>query len=56
MGLVEVMKNFFEVTSTVDGTVERFIVENGVLDDADQDVVVLASYASLNVATNKRWS
>ena len=43
VGLFEVMKNFFEVTSTVDGTVERFLVENGDLVDADQDIAILAS-------------
>ena len=46
VGLVEVMKNFFEVTSTVDGTVERFLVENGDLVDADQDIAILASWAA----------
>jgi acetyl-CoA carboxylase biotin carboxyl carrier protein len=42
IGLVEVMKLFQEITSEVDGTVTRFLVENGGLVDAGQDIVKLA--------------
>lgn len=42
VGLVEIMKNFHEVASEAEGTVERFLVENEALVEAGQDVVVLA--------------
>lgn len=43
VGLVEVMKNFFEIKSEVEGTVERFLVENQDLVEADQDVLIVTS-------------
>jgi biotin carboxyl carrier protein len=42
VGLVEIMKNFHEVTSDLDGTVERFLVENEDLVEAGQELVVLS--------------
>ena len=42
VGLVEIMKNFHEVKSDVEGVVERFLVENEDLVEAGQDVVALA--------------
>ena len=41
VGLVEIMKNFHEVTSGEEGVVERFLVENEDLVEAGQDVVAL---------------
>jgi biotin carboxyl carrier protein len=41
VGLVEIMKNFHEVTSDLEGVVERFLVENEDLVEAGQDVVAL---------------
>jgi biotin carboxyl carrier protein len=42
IGLVEVMKNFYEIKSDDGGVVERFLVENEGPVDAGQDVVALA--------------
>jgi biotin carboxyl carrier protein len=42
VGLVEIMKNFYEVASDADGVVERFLVENEALVEAGQDLVELA--------------
>jgi biotin carboxyl carrier protein len=42
VGLVEIMKNFHEVTSGEEGVVERFLVENEDLVEAGQDVVALS--------------
>lgn len=42
VGLVEIMKNFYEVTSEEDGVVARFLVENEGLVEAGQDIVTLA--------------
>ncbi len=41
IGLVEIMKNFYEVQSDAAGTVVRFLVENEALVDAGQDILVL---------------
>jgi biotin carboxyl carrier protein len=41
VGLIEIMKNFYEVTSDSAGVVERFLVENEGLVEAGQDLVVL---------------
>ena len=41
VGLIEIMKNFYEVTSDAAGVVERFLVENEGLVEAGQDLVVL---------------
>jgi biotin carboxyl carrier protein len=43
VGLIEIMKNFYEVKSEAAGVVARFLVENEALVEADQDVVVLES-------------
>jgi acetyl-CoA carboxylase biotin carboxyl carrier protein len=41
VGLVEIMKNFYEVTSDAAGVVERFLVENEDPVEAGQDIAVL---------------
>ena len=41
VGLIEIMKNFYEVMSDSAGVVERFLVENEGLVEAGQDLVVL---------------
>jgi acetyl-CoA carboxylase biotin carboxyl carrier protein len=41
VGLVEIMKNFHEVTSSEAGTVRRFLVENEDLVEAGQAIVEL---------------
>jgi acetyl-CoA carboxylase biotin carboxyl carrier protein len=41
IGLVEIMKNFHEVTSDAAGVVERFLVENEDEVDIGQELVVL---------------
>jgi biotin carboxyl carrier protein len=41
VGLVEIMKNFHEITSEAEGVVERFLVENEDLVEAEQDIIVL---------------
>jgi biotin carboxyl carrier protein len=43
VGLVEIMKNFYEVTSDAEGVVVRFLVENEGLVDAGQDILALDS-------------
>lgn len=42
VGLVEIMKNFHEITSEEAGTVERFLVENEDLIEAGQNLIVLS--------------
>ena len=41
VGLIEIMKNFYEVTSDSAGVVDHFLVENEGLVEAGQDLVVL---------------
>jgi acetyl-CoA carboxylase biotin carboxyl carrier protein len=41
VGLVEIMKNFYEVESPDGGVVERFLVESEDLVEAGQDIVQL---------------
>jgi biotin carboxyl carrier protein len=41
VGLVEIMKNFHEVTSDEEGVVARFLVESEDLVEAGQDLIVL---------------
>jgi acetyl-CoA carboxylase biotin carboxyl carrier protein len=41
VGLVEIMKNFYEVKSEEAGVIDRFLVENSDLIDAGQDVIAL---------------
>lgn len=41
VGLVEIMKQFHDVKSEVEGVVERFLVESEDLVEAGQDIVVL---------------
>jgi acetyl-CoA carboxylase biotin carboxyl carrier protein len=42
VGLVEIMKSFYEITSDVDGVVGRFLVDNEDLVDTGQDIIELA--------------
>lgn len=41
VGLVEIMKNFHEITSDAEGVVATFLVENEELVDAGQDIIAL---------------
>jgi acetyl-CoA carboxylase biotin carboxyl carrier protein len=41
VGLVEIMKNFHEVTSEQNGVIDRFLVENEGLVEAGQDVLAI---------------
>ena len=43
IGLIEIMKNFYEVQSDAAGRVARFLVENEALIDAGQEIVALES-------------
>lgn len=43
LGLVEVMKQFSEVTAEVTGTLQRFSVENGEPVDPGQTLAVIAT-------------
>ncbi len=43
VGLVEIMKNFHEITSDAEGVVARFLVENEDLVEAGQDIIALDS-------------
>jgi acetyl-CoA carboxylase biotin carboxyl carrier protein len=42
VGLVEVMKNFLDVTANRDGVLESFLVENEDLVEAGQDIAKLS--------------
>jgi acetyl-CoA carboxylase biotin carboxyl carrier protein len=41
VGLIEIMKNFYDVTSDADGVVAGFLVENEDLVEAGQDLIAL---------------
>jgi acetyl-CoA carboxylase biotin carboxyl carrier protein len=41
VGLIEIMKNFYDVTSDAEGVVTRFLVENEALVEAGQDLIAL---------------
>lgn len=41
VGIVEIMKQFHEITSNAEGVVGRFLVENEELIDAEQDIIAL---------------
>lgn len=43
LGLVEVMKSFYEVKSDVDGTVAQFLIENEAAVQAGQPLVEIES-------------
>jgi acetyl-CoA carboxylase biotin carboxyl carrier protein len=43
VGLIEIMKNFYDVTSDADGIVTSFLVENEALVEAGQDLIALDS-------------
>lgn len=42
VGLIEVMKNFTELTATASGTVKEFLVEDSTEIAVGQDIVVLS--------------
>ncbi len=46
VGLIEVMKTYYEVRSEQPGVVERFLVDNGDPVEAGQEVVALADAAA----------
>lgn len=41
IGLIEVMKNFFEITADADGVIESFLVESEDIVEAGQEIAVL---------------
>lgn len=41
IGMVEVMKNYFEIKAECDGVLERFVVEHENLIDAGQEIAIL---------------
>jgi len=41
IGLVEVMKSFYEVKAEVDGTIKKFIVDNEEMLEAGQEIAVI---------------
>lgn len=41
IGLVEVMKNFYEIKAEEDGVIDRFLVEEEDLLDAGQEIVTM---------------
>ena len=43
VGVIEIMKNFYEVKSDSAGVVARFLVENEALVEAGQDILALES-------------
>ena len=43
VGLVEIMKSFYELTSDAEGVVARFLVEHEDLIEAGQDIIALDS-------------
>jgi acetyl-CoA carboxylase biotin carboxyl carrier protein len=43
VGMIEIMKNFYEVKSESVGVVARFLVENEALVEAGQDILALES-------------
>jgi biotin carboxyl carrier protein len=45
VGLIEIMKNFYEVTSEADGVVTSFLVENEELVETGQDLIALQDSA-----------
>jgi acetyl-CoA carboxylase biotin carboxyl carrier protein len=43
VGVIEIMKNFYEVKSESAGVIARFLVENEALVEAGQDILALES-------------
>jgi biotin carboxyl carrier protein len=41
IGMIEVMKNFYEIKAEEDGVIEQFLVENEDMVDAGQELVTL---------------
>jgi acetyl-CoA carboxylase biotin carboxyl carrier protein len=46
VGLVEIMKNFYEITSESEGVVATFLVENEDLVEAGQELIALEDPAT----------
>lgn len=46
VGLIEVMKNFYEIKAEEDVLIEQFVVENDTIVDAYQELVLVKSQAS----------
>jgi biotin carboxyl carrier protein len=46
VGLIEVMKNFYEIKAEEDVLIEQFVVENETIVDAGQELVLVKSQAS----------
>jgi acetyl-CoA carboxylase biotin carboxyl carrier protein len=43
IGLIEVMKNFYEIKAEQDGIVERFVAENEDVVDAGQELAIIVA-------------
>ncbi|RWR11948.1 acetyl-CoA carboxylase [Siminovitchia fortis] len=41
IGLVEVMKNYYEIKAEADGVIDRFLADNEQLLDAGQEIAIL---------------
>ena len=41
IGLVEVMKNYYEIKAETDGVIDRFLVDNEQLLDAGQEIATM---------------
>lgn len=41
IGIIEVMKNFYEIKAEADGILERFFVDNEELVDAGQEIAII---------------
>jgi acetyl-CoA carboxylase biotin carboxyl carrier protein len=41
VGLIEVMKNFYELRAEEEGVVDKFVVDNEGIVDAGQEIVIL---------------
>lgn len=44
IGLVEVMKTFYEIKAETDGVIERFLISNEEMVDAGQEVAILLEH------------
>lgn len=41
IGLIEVMKSFYEIKAEADGILERFLVDNEAIVEADQEIALI---------------
>lgn len=41
IGLIEVMKNFYELKAEEDGVIDQFVVDNETVVDAGQEIAIL---------------